>query len=79
MLVWSDKGCLNYTHDKPASEVALSTGLGNGVKSSSYGVPLDPDDVAPSSTPVIMDDILLRRSSSDVVDAIIVYSILYKE
>ena len=70
---------MSNSRDKPASEVALSIGLGNGVKSSSYGVPLDPDDVAPSSTPVIMDYILLRRSSSDVDDAIVVYSILYKE
>jgi hypothetical protein len=62
---------MSYSRDKPARDVALNTGLGNGVKSSSYGVPLDPDDVAPSSTPVIMDDILLRRSSSGLGDAIV--------
>jgi hypothetical protein len=62
---------MSYSRDKPARDVALNTGLGNGVKSSSYGVPLDPEDVAPSSTPVIMDDILLRRSSSGLGDAIV--------
>jgi len=43
------------------------------VRSSSTGVPLDPDpdpdpdavEVASSSTPVIMEDILLRSASSD--------------
>jgi hypothetical protein len=57
---------VSYSRDKPAREVALNTGLGNGVKSSSYGVELELDEVPSSSVPVIIDDILLRRSSSDV-------------
>lgn len=62
--------------DRPAREVALSTGLGNGVKSSStkLGVALEPDadpdpdpeaEAFPPSVPVIIDDIELRSDSSD--------------
>lgn len=61
---------IDYSRDSPAREVALSTGLGNGVRSSSMlGVALDPDPEAeafsPSSVPVIIDAIESRSDSSD--------------